>query len=86
MRALPIFLIPQRLHGLVAGASGRNNLSVWSMGEGTFSDEPVSATLTLRVDAPNRQHGLVEPNVRMRVEDYQSALAATRQYWKLDED
>lgn len=44
----------------------------------------LGADLTFRPDdrAPER-HGFIEPSVRMTLEQYEAALAATRPFWQL---
>jgi hypothetical protein len=68
-------------------ATGPNGLHCWWMGEGAFTPERVADRLCLRLDPddPNR-HGLVEPDGRMKTEDYEAALGATRDQWQRWED
>src|SRR5438445_192523 len=58
-RALPYFLIPERLKDRVPRARGSNGLSCFTMGDGPFADGPVADGLDLLVDKPT--HGVVAP-------------------------
>lgn len=81
-------LVPKRLKNFVEGASGSNNRHVWSMGKGSFSEGGIARRLILRRKperADGKVLGLVEPVAVMSVGEYQSALAATRLQWSLDE-
>lgn len=82
--ALPVHRIPKRLRPQGAvGARGSNSLRVWSMGEGPFDPGPVARGLFLGLESPRHAH--VEPAEVMLVEEYQSALSATRDAWNIDE-
>lgn len=86
-RQLPFFLIPRRLRANgAAGATGRNDLICWRLGEGPFDAGELTPDLSLRPD-PQRPtaHGFVEPGQAMSVSDYQQGLAATREQWVQDE-
>src|SRR5579862_9016360 len=78
LRDLPYRLIPRRLRRLVPRAVGNDSLFVWSMGGGAFADGAIAPGLQLRVDPKNENHGFVEPNALMTLEEYQFALSATR--------
>ena len=81
-------LIPKRLRVRFEDAVGSNSRFVWSMGEGVFSEGVVADGLLLRRKPENTQRkvqGLVEPAFLMLLQDYQSALAATRPQWSVDE-
>lgn len=81
-------LVPKRLKSFVEGASGSNNRHVWSMGKGSFSEGGIAHHLILRRKperSDGRVLGLVEPAAIMSLAEYQSALAATRLQWSLDE-
>jgi hypothetical protein len=86
---LPLHRIPKRLrpllqpHGL--DATGKDDLHVWSMGEGTFVDGPVAGELMLRLDPRKSSHGFVEPDRVMALNDYEDALKVTRDQWRVDE-
>ncbi len=71
-----------RLFGGALGGSG----FIWTMGRGPFVDEAVSDNLRLRCDQGNLvTHGVVEPEQVMSRDDFQSALAATRNLWVVEE-
>ncbi len=88
-KALPGIKIPMRLKSALPGdkkARGSNRLYCWQMGEGAFVRAPVSGGLQLAPDRANDgvvDHGVVEPDSSMPVENFQRALAATREEWKL---
>lgn len=82
-RKLPDHLIPR---GLIPRARGRDDLVCWRLGDLEFLDGQPIGSLVLRVDpAPSDKHGFIEPAKLMSIVDYQSALAATRDYWIRDE-
>jgi hypothetical protein len=84
--ALPDSRIPKRLRHLVPSARGSNAVSVWSLGEGSFSDGPLVDRLTLRRDPEDpTTHGFVEPDREMPLSAYVEALHATREIWRVDE-
>jgi hypothetical protein len=84
-RDLPPWRIPIRLIHLAPKAAGRQrDVYCWRMGEGSFMEGGVANGLTLRPDDP--KHGLVEPAEVMTIDHYQTALAATRDLWCIDED
>jgi hypothetical protein len=77
------FLVSRRLRGRFPAARGIDDLVTWKLGEGAFEAGAVAPGLTLCPDGrPNPEHGVVEPDSRMPVEDYQQALAATRESWQ----
>ena len=81
-------LIPKRLRDQFEDAAGSNSRFVWSMGEGEFTEGTAAENLFLRRKPENAQgkvQGLVEPASRMLLQEYQSALAATRTHWLIDE-
>lgn len=80
---LPYFLVPLRLQGLVPNASGSNDKYVWRSGEGPFAGGVVAADLQLVVTKP--WHGAVGPDRTMPLQQFESALAATRSDWIVDE-
>ena len=82
-RNLPTWRIPKRLIHLVAGASGKDTLHCWCMGEGPFVSGAISVGLQLRKDGPS--HALVEPSGAMTVDEYQARLAETQESWQIDE-
>lgn len=86
-------ILPQRLAKIypqwARGAKGKDAHKVWAMGEGTYESAPVNVDLKLRIppiSKDNPGHGLVAPNRRMLLEEYQAALAATQDQWKVDEE
>jgi hypothetical protein len=85
LRDLPYFLIPRRLKHLVRQASGNDKHRVWRMGEGPFISGLVSASLQLRVDPDNDEHGFIEPDRIMPLPEYEQGLADTRPLWRVDE-
>ena len=84
---LPMHRVPRELRrrfpDRFPGATGSNRYACWWMGEGKFESSPVAELLVLRPD-PRRptQHGFVEPDQKMLIAQYQSALAATRASWR----
>jgi hypothetical protein len=46
-----------------------------------IEEEEIGDTLNYRLDEPPPGHGLIEPAWRMRLEDYELALAETREAW-----
>ncbi len=83
---LPPGLIPRRLKPLAPDAVGSNNIFVWRMGEGPFAAANITTRLALRPDPQDAGHGLIEPAGPMPLEEYVSALAATRDEWTVDEE
>jgi hypothetical protein len=86
-RMLPVHRIPRRLRPKFPRAAGKNGFFLWRRGEGPFTEGPFAERLLFRPDPekPNK-HGFVEPAARMPVEEYQAALAATRDQWVIDEE
>lgn len=82
-RVLPPWRIPKRLDSMVPGATGKDEDACWSFGEGPFECSPVNDQLSFRPDSAD--HGLVEPAAIMNLDDFQAALAATRDEWVIDE-
>ena len=87
VEALPTHRLPTRLRKKYPerfpDASGPNGLHCWWMGEGPFVPERIAERLLLRPDQDNpERHGLVEPDAKMLTEDYETALAATREQWR----
>ncbi len=87
IESLPPHRTPRRLRERYPekfpDATGSNRHHCWSFGEGPFAPGRVADRLRLGLDpnAPER-HGLVGPDDRMKVADYESALAATRNWWR----
>lgn len=91
VRTTYLNILPRRLQILypqwARGAKGRNSDQVWAMSQGAYEATPVSEDLELRFKTEDRPgHGLVAPNRQMLLEDYQAALAATQDQWKVDEE
>jgi hypothetical protein len=86
-RLLPVHRILRRLRTKFPRAAGSNQLFCWRFGESGFAAALISDQLMFRPDPekPDR-HGLVEPAQQMKVEEYQAALAATRDQWVIDEE
>ena len=82
-RRLPAFLIPERLKDKAPKARGDDRLRVWRHGEGAFVNCAINAQLTL--SRTTSKHGEVEPTQRIPLDEYQAALAATRDDWEWDE-
>jgi hypothetical protein len=83
-RVLPPHRIPMRLREQVPDARGKGNLACFRAGDGPFANGEVSATLNLRLDSAT--HGLVEPRSVVHLDVFQTALAATRSEWVIDEE
>lgn len=84
LAALPARLIPKRLQNRFRKARGEDNQIVWSMGDGPFSDGPVAESLRMRVTSPT--HGVVEPDAKMPLIEFQNRLAGTQNLWRKDEE
>jgi hypothetical protein len=86
-RLLPVHRIPRRLRVRFPRAAGKNQLSLWQMGEGPFTEGPFSDRLHFRPDPEKPdKHGFVEPEVKMSAGEYQAALAMTQDQWVIDEE
>lgn len=86
-RLLPVHRIPRRLRPKFPRAAGKNQCFLWRMGEGPFTEGPFADGLHFRPDpAKPNKHGFVEPATRMTAAEYQTALAATRARWRIDEE
>lgn len=87
LRELRPELIPQRLRETLRLPEARGNpkLRVWRMGTGAFAASRVSDKLSLRPDRQGAAHGTLEPATRMPTNDYEQALAETRDEWEVDE-
>ncbi len=82
-RELPPHRIPLRLQPIAHDAVGRDDDACWCMGSGDFVDSPLTDSLDFRRDQSD--HGIVEPSRTMELNDFQVALAATRDLWEIDE-
>jgi hypothetical protein len=78
---LPVWRIPKRYDMAWLGrvARGKNEDACWHMGDGSFTDGMVSERLELIVDEPT--HGTVQPSNSMHLDEFQGALAETRDSW-----
>ncbi len=81
-RLLPYYLVPMHLAGKFPGARGKN-LHCFTMGDGPFEDGPVAEGLDLKRDRP--EHGNVVPRASVRLDQFQTDLANTRDRWVEDE-
>ena len=68
---------------LVPGATGKNTLACWRLGETQFAEGVVDDRLQLRIDTA--KHGMIEPVEVVPVEIFQADLAATLERWVIDE-
>jgi hypothetical protein len=87
VEALPPHRLPRRLRDVYPerfpNARAPNTLYCWSMGEGAFEAGRVAEGLRLRVDPDDpERHGFVEPDGKMKMAAYETALAATRDQWQ----
>ncbi len=82
-RDLPLHRIPKRLRPLVSGARGSDSTFCFAHGAGPFRDGLVTADLELACDSTT--HGTVAPCQAVALFQYESALAATRNDWTVDE-
>jgi hypothetical protein len=82
-RMLPPHLIPRRLRPTIPKASGSLSMFCYTMGTGPFVDGPLADGLDFVRD--DDDHGLVVPNQTVTIEEYQTALARTRDLWIIDE-
>ncbi len=82
-RDLPLFRIPARLKHLKPGARGSNETFCFCSGTGPFEQGDFAEGLTLEPDSAT--HGAIAPARVMPLSDYQTALAATRPDWRIDE-
>jgi hypothetical protein len=80
---LPAELVPRRLHNLLPRARGSNSLRIWAHGEGSFVAALVAQGLVRAPDRPG--HGTLQPDQSMPLDDYEKALAATRDNWIINE-
>lgn len=83
-RSLPPHRIPRRLSYFAPDAAGSNVDACWKMGDGPFESGHLDEGLALRPVSPI--HGFIEPSGKMTLDIYQAALAATRDFWWIDEE
>jgi hypothetical protein len=82
-KLLPAWRIPRRLAHIVPKARGRNEDACWRLGRYPFVPGPITEQLQLVSDGPT--HGVVEPAFEMSFNQYQLALASTKDEWIIDE-
>ena len=83
-RVLPEIRIPRRLREKgVLFARGKDVDACWRLGDGAFVATPVTEGLMLRPD--RHDHGTVEPNGLIALDQYRNNLGATRELWEIDE-
>ena len=70
--------IPKRL-----GGQGSNGTYVFVFGSGIFEQAVIADGLELLPDSPT--HGVVRPIATVPLAQYETALAATRASWRIDE-
>ena len=86
LRTLPTHRCPGRLRHLRPGATGNDRDRVFRFGDGTFAAQAVAQGLQLCPDqVPAPEHGVVEPDAMMHVDDYQARLSDTKPSWVIDE-
>ncbi len=78
-------LIPMRLKPLSPDAIGANLLACYKMGTGTFAAGAVNHDLILVLKKGTLQAGNVVPVQGLHRDQFQAALAATRDQWSVDE-
>jgi hypothetical protein len=82
-KLLPAHRIPRRLATEKLDARGKNEDACFRLGYGPFEDSVVTTDLYLRRDSDT--HGSLEPAYAMPLDQYQTALASTRELWDVDE-
>jgi hypothetical protein len=82
-RVLPHHRISRRLKAQFPAARGTTDIWCFRMGEGSFFECPVADGLDLKIDTP--KHGIVVPRSSVSLDQYQTDLANTRDYWTIDE-
>lgn len=86
-RDLDFTRIPKRLRHLVPGATGANNTSCYTMGNGPFQNAVVANGLELIPDQGQVPitHGVITPVQVVLLAQYQTDLENTRAAWQIDE-
>lgn len=88
---IPPTIGPRRLRGIIPGAKNSNpdGRRLWGSGSGPFVESAIFDHLELRPrqaqELEDRQKGYIEPDQEMSFDNYQQAIAATRNQWELDE-
>ena len=86
LRQLPEHRIPKRFKAQgVFNATGTDKLSVWTTGTGPFIDGPFAPGLFLRIDPDDPNHGTIEPDCEMPLQEYEQALSTTVDQWVINE-
>ena len=80
VEALPFFMVPRKYRGIIEGAKGKDSRSVWRTGSGPFKSGTFATDLQFFCDSA--EHGVVEPERTMALDEYQAALAKTREGWE----
>ena len=78
-------LIPKRLKSIHSAATGPNSLACYRLGEGEFSAGAMSDDLELCLKQGQQVAGNIVPRKIMTIQEYQHALASTREEWTVDE-
>lgn len=79
VESLPKERVSPRYNRMKPNAHGHYDDVCWRMGDGLFADAAISDRLVLRIDSSD--HGVVEPAYRMPLDEFQQALAASRDDW-----
>lgn len=82
-RDMNLSRVPRRLRHLLPGARGSNNVFCFRRGEGPFDSGAFAEGLILQPDSS--RHGVIAPAEFGPLADYETALAATRSDWIVDE-
>jgi len=80
----PPDMVPERLHhaGKVIGASERNALRVFRLGEGKYEAGLIATDLNLVPDGDESpDHGTIQPDRVMPLDNYKRAIVDTRSLW-----
>lgn len=85
-RKLPLSRVPARLREKLPGAAGSKSDCCFTTGNGPFMNCPFAEGLELIPDADDPNHGNIAPAKSVLLIEYESALAATRNEWRVDED
>ena len=78
-------LIPERLAAIRPGAAGKNYLTCYRFGTGVFEAGTVNDDLEVCLKPGQDDSGNIAPTRLMTIEQFQQALAATREDWTVDE-
>ena len=78
---LPPHRIPKQFVGRYPDARGSNKYVCWRMGDGPFADAALAPRLFMRLDRTLPDHGLIEPDAAMPLDEYRGAIADTQSSW-----